>query len=144
MNLSEPSDVLYECPECGGPADNGHDRCWPPSPYFCKKCTAEVNTFRYSEEELRDSGNPFVTIADAQDIQASQTQVGGNWYSKLKIQPAEYAMANNLNYYQTLCLRYMTRYKDKNGIEDLEKAIHCLQLLKEYEYEHGQDSPGKD
>ena len=31
---------LNHCPKCGGPADNGHDRCLPPSPYFCTKCMA--------------------------------------------------------------------------------------------------------
>lgn len=36
---SEPS--LDKCPECGGPADNGHDRCYPPNPYCCTKCCAE-------------------------------------------------------------------------------------------------------
>jgi len=29
---------LSRCPKCGGPADNGHDRCLPPNPYFCTKC----------------------------------------------------------------------------------------------------------
>lgn len=29
---------LSKCPGCGGPADNGHDRCLPPSPYCCTKC----------------------------------------------------------------------------------------------------------
>jgi len=29
---------LDKCPGCGGPADNGHDRCLPPSPYYCTKC----------------------------------------------------------------------------------------------------------
>ncbi len=29
---------LSTCPGCGGPADNGHDRCVPPSPYYCTKC----------------------------------------------------------------------------------------------------------
>lgn len=32
------SEDLTKCPCCGGPADNGHDRCYPPNPYFCKKC----------------------------------------------------------------------------------------------------------
>jgi hypothetical protein len=32
---------LSHCPQCGGPADNGHDRSIPPSPYFCTKCMAE-------------------------------------------------------------------------------------------------------
>lgn len=29
---------LSKCPNCGGPADNGHDRCIPPNPYWCVKC----------------------------------------------------------------------------------------------------------
>lgn len=32
------TDSLNRCPNCGGPADNGHDRCYPPNPYFCTKC----------------------------------------------------------------------------------------------------------
>ena len=32
---------LFHCPKCGGPADNGHDRSIPPSPYWCTKCMAE-------------------------------------------------------------------------------------------------------
>ena len=34
-----PEKHLDVCPGCGGPADNGHDRCSPPSPYYCKACT---------------------------------------------------------------------------------------------------------
>ena len=37
--LAEPD--LFHCPKCGGPADNGHDRSIPPSPYWCTKCMAE-------------------------------------------------------------------------------------------------------
>jgi hypothetical protein len=29
---------LTVCPSCGGPADNGFDRCLPPNPYYCSKC----------------------------------------------------------------------------------------------------------
>ena len=37
-NKAESPD-LNKCPGCGGPADNGHDRCVPPSPYYCTKCS---------------------------------------------------------------------------------------------------------
>ena len=37
--LAETADDLARCPNCGGPADNGHDREVPPSPYWCSKCT---------------------------------------------------------------------------------------------------------
>jgi hypothetical protein len=29
---------LGRCPQCGGPADNGHDRSVPPTPYLCTRC----------------------------------------------------------------------------------------------------------
>lgn len=69
-----------------------------------------------------------------EDKGAFEKQVDGNHYSKLKIQPMQYALENGLNYGQSNAIKYITRYKDKNGKQDLEKAIHCLQLLMEYEY----------
>lgn len=61
-------------------------------------------------------------------------QVAGNHYSKMKIQPLEFAHANNLGGAETLALRYICRHRDKNGKVDLEKAIHVLELLIELEY----------
>jgi hypothetical protein len=43
-------------------------------------------------------------------------------------------MANGFGYCESLALRYITRHKKKNGRQDIEKAIHCLQLLIEMEY----------
>ena len=40
-NREEYEPDLSVCPGCGGEADNGHDRCLPPSPYYCTKCDAE-------------------------------------------------------------------------------------------------------
>ena len=60
-------------------------------------------------------------------------QVGGDHYSKLDIQPAVYAERNNLSYLQGNAIKYITRYKDKNGVEDLSKAMHCIKILIELE-----------
>ena len=65
---------------------------------------------------------------------AFSQQVGGDHYRQFAIQPIEFMMANGLNACQCLCLKYLMRYKDKNGVEDIDKAIHCLELLKEIEY----------
>jgi hypothetical protein len=62
------------------------------------------------------------------------TQVGGNHYKSYAIQPIEYAMANRLNYCQANAIKYVTRYGDKGGKEDLLKAIHNIELLIELEY----------
>lgn len=64
---------------------------------------------------------------------ASDSQIGGSHYAKLAIQPMEYCLKNRLNYAQSNAIKYITRYKDKNGIEDLKKAIHCIELLIEHE-----------
>lgn len=61
-------------------------------------------------------------------------QHGGDHYKKYKIQPVEYAMANDLNYCQANAVKYVTRYRDKGGKEDLLKAIHNLEILIELEY----------
>ena len=60
-------------------------------------------------------------------------QVGGDHYSKLAIQPVTYINANGLNYLQGNVIKYVTRYKDKNGLQDLEKARHYVEMLIELE-----------
>ena len=60
---------------------------------------------------------------------AKDKQVGGDHYKNLKIQPVEYIMANNLNYCEGNVIKYVTRYKQKGGIIDLEKAKHYIDLL---------------
>ncbi len=66
------------------------------------------------------------------------TQVGGNHYTKMKIQPMEFSMANGLNPMQHTVIKYVTRVDLKgNGDEDIDKAIHTLQLWKQWRKEHG-------
>ena len=61
---------------------------------------------------------------------ALDVQVGGNHYKKLKIQPVEYIMANELGFCEGSAIKYITRWRDKGGIQDIDKAIHFLQILK--------------
>jgi hypothetical protein len=70
---------------------------------------------------------------------AEGAQVAGSHYLKLAIQPMRYSMLNNLNACQHTAIKYITRYKDKGGIEDLKKAIHCIELLIQFETEVGND-----
>lgn len=62
------------------------------------------------------------------------TQYGGEHYKGKAIQPIEYAHANNLSFFQGNVVKYVTRYKDKKGAEDIEKAVHYLQMILEFEY----------
>jgi hypothetical protein len=60
---------------------------------------------------------------------ASRTQIGGTHYSKLKIQPWDYVAANDLGYFEGSVVKYVTRWRDKGGVEDLKKARHFLDKL---------------
>ena len=66
-------------------------------------------------------------------MSAFNKQVGGGHYLKLKIQPMQYSVENNLDPLQFSVVKYVTRFRDKNGIADLEKAKHCIEMLIEYE-----------
>ena len=66
-------------------------------------------------------------------VNALKEQVGGDHYSKLAIQPVEYINKNNLSYLQGNVIKYVTRYKDKNGLQDLQKAKHYIDMLIELE-----------
>ncbi len=58
----------------------------------------------------------------------SNGQVGGTHYQS-KIQPVEYIRANDLDFFQGNVIKYVTRYKLKNGVEDLKKARHYLDMM---------------
>ena len=60
---------------------------------------------------------------------AWNTQIGGDHYKKLAIQPMEYALQNKLDYAQANVVKYVTRHADKNGKQDLLKAIHNIELM---------------
>lgn len=63
---------------------------------------------------------------------ATDRQVSGKHYVGLKIQPMKYSMLNGLDACQHTAIKYITRFRDKGGLEDLDKAIHCIEMLKEY------------
>jgi hypothetical protein len=62
-------------------------------------------------------------------IRANEQQVGGAHYAVKAIQPWDYIIANNLGYLEGNVVKYVSRWKDKGGIEDLKKAQHYLQKL---------------
>lgn len=58
-----------------------------------------------------------------------ENQVGGSHYKDMSIQPIEYIIANKLGYIEGNIIKYISRYKSKNGLEDLKKAKHYLDIL---------------
>lgn len=60
---------------------------------------------------------------------ADNIQIGGNHYKDNPIQTWDYIIENNLGYLEGNIIKYVSRYKKKNGIEDLKKARHYLDKL---------------
>jgi|TARA_R100001463_G_scaffold128018_1_gene186396 hypothetical protein len=60
---------------------------------------------------------------------ARKRQVGGHHYARYNIQPIDFIIDNNLDWCEANVVKYITRWRDKNGVEDLRKAMHYIQLL---------------
>ena len=65
----------------------------------------------------------------ASTMRAINEQIGGTHYRDKAIQPIEYILANDLGFCEGNIIKYVSRYKDKNGLEDLKKAKHYLEFL---------------
>jgi len=60
-------------------------------------------------------------------------QVGGDHY-QTKIPPIDYIHENKLTFIEGNVIKYVSRHRNKNGAEDIKKAIHYLEILLEKEY----------
>lgn len=67
-------------------------------------------------------------------MKATEKQEGGNHYKRYAIQPTEFIHRNGLNFIQGNVIKYLMRYREKNGLQDLQKAKHYIDLLIEFEY----------
>lgn len=63
----------------------------------------------------------------------AKNQIGGDHYATMAIGPLEYALSNGLGPCEANIVKYVSRWKAKNGIEDLRKARHYLDALIEWE-----------
>ena len=75
------------------------------------------------------------TDSDYKKLSASDYQVGGSHYKKT-IQPWDYIAANNLGYFEGNIVKYVSRWQDKGGVQDLQKAKHYLEKLIELQNEY--------
>ena len=74
----------------------------------------------------------FNPVTSALDVQP-----GGSHYKDMKIQPVEFIHANSIPYLEGNVIKYVCRHRNKNGLQDLEKAKHYIELLIELEYGKG-------
>ncbi len=87
---------------------------------ICPNCGAKI------EKQTHELPMPEPT--------ALTTQIGGDHYKSLAIQPAEYCQRNQLRHLESSVVKYVTRHRNKGGEQDIRKAIHCLELLLALEY----------
>lgn len=66
---------------------------------------------------------------DAEPLTAFNTQVGGGHYKDMAIQPLEYIMKNGIGFPEGNIIKYVSRWRKKNGVEDLKKARHMLDFV---------------
>ena len=76
---------------------------------------------------------PKVILQNEFETKPLAKQVGGQHYKLLKIQPVEYIHANQIGYFEGTAIKYLSRWRNKGGLEDLQKAKHFIDLLIELE-----------
>ena len=64
---------------------------------------------------------------------ALDIQIGGSHYKDFAIQPVEFIHRNNIPFIEGNCIKYLCRWRAKNGVADLEKVKHYIDLLIEME-----------
>ena len=104
----------------------------PPNPFGTRHCPPKVKPVDCVRSKECTSDRGMAVSGDTGN--AWDKQVGGEHYKQYAIQPAQFALANGLDYAQSNAIKYIVRHKDKNGVQDLDKAIHYIELLKQHHY----------
>lgn len=82
--------------------------------------------------QMHDQAQRELDRAVQREAGANRAQVGGDHY-KTPIEHWDYVLANDIPYLEAQIIKYVTRHRRKNGVEDLRKAEHFLQKLLEVE-----------
>lgn len=83
---------------------------------------------------FEDFDNMWAIVGSANDdSHVSRQQVGGTHYIDMAIDPWEVIIRNKMGFFDGNALKYIMRYKGKNGVEDLKKARHYIDKLIELE-----------
>lgn len=108
----------------------------------------EEDELRYEVEKARSGKTDFFEYLEKQGMHdladkieqeaksnnsANDVQVGGSHYKDKKIQPWDFIVANGIGYLEGCAIKYLCRWRDKGGIDDLKKARHYLEKLIEVE-----------
>jgi len=86
------------------------------------------------EEEIKKHINTLKEELKPNGESVWNKQHGGSHYQKYKIQPSKFVVENEILYPEGCAIKYIVRHRDKNGKEDILKAIHFLEMIIERDY----------
>lgn len=78
----------------------------------------------------------FGVANDGAVVGANDKQIGGSHYKDMAIQPSEFIARNNLGWYEGNVIKYVCRHQSKNGLQDLQKALHYIELAIQHYYDN--------
>lgn len=107
----------------------GHTPPWPEK----DSDIYDPNNYRRDYQKQMDAYRDKCNTVHDTIVSSLNVQVQGDHYKNLKIQPVEYIHANNLPFIEGNIVKYITRWRDKDGIKDLEKIKHFVDILIELE-----------
>lgn len=95
-----------------------------------------------NEEYFRDRNKQLAGMVDGN---ANARQVGGGHYrdKNPEFQHWDLMAVNHAGYFEGQITKYIARWREKNGVQDLEKAGHYLQKLMELVSEEKMVCPGR-
>jgi len=102
----------------------------------------EAEHQRARNDFIEGMGHANIALGPQDPVNPLDVQVGGGHYKGKAIQPVEYISANNLNFLEGCIVKRITRWRDKNGIEDLQKIKHEVDLLIAMEQKYGNARSG--
>lgn len=94
-----------------------------------------------SKQEYVDAGfTPVVVVEEEEELLndkwiKSSVDIRPAYYAKYKIDPWTFCIENGVDLPTGSVIKYVMRHQDKNGVEDINKAIKCLEMIREHYYE---------
>lgn len=126
---------MKDCKFCGG-TNGGHYVTCVDHPSQAKAATIKIT--EADPLAVVKQGGPSTAAEAAEAALALDRQEGGDHYKDMPIQPAQYIHANALGYFEGNVVKYVSRWRKKNGVEDLKKARHYIDLLLDLETKRAQ------
>lgn len=80
---------------------------------------------------MKKDGDKFIPVEKQTDISQHPftIQEGGSHYKDFVIQPAEFITLNGIGFLEGCVIKRMARWRKKDGLQDLRKAKHEIDLL---------------